>query len=161
MTYDSLTKTAVSSMTRSFQIFRLSLSFTLSDTGVLKAQTDFLTVLDDSSHSERYPRFLLFLISVLFPLLLRASTIYATLYGGCQVTWQKLFDVLFLVLLITNWGRPPETLKKALTREAKLIDIKSLDKIEKLPKNRDSWQDTLRALRDTWRHVKHVGRCSM
>lgn len=102
MTYDSLTKTAVSSMTRSFQIFRLSLSFTLSDTGVLKAQTDFLTVLDDSSHSERYPRFLLFLISVLFPLLLRASTIYATLYGGCQVTWQKLFDVLFLVLLITN-----------------------------------------------------------
>lgn len=40
------------------------------------------------------------------------------------------------------------TLKRTLTREAKIEGIKSLDKVEKLAKNRDLWKDTLQALCD-------------
>lgn len=39
-------------------------------------------------------------------------------------------------------GRPRKTLKRKLTREAKMVDIKSLDETDKIVDNRDSRGDT-------------------
>lgn len=45
-------------------------------------------------------------------------------------------------ILVNKRGLPRETLKRTLTRETEMTDIKSLDEIEILAKNRDSWWDT-------------------
>lgn len=45
-------------------------------------------------------------------------------------------------------GRPRETLKRTLLREAKLTGIKSFDEVERLAEDRKNWRTTLRALCD-------------
>ena len=45
-------------------------------------------------------------------------------------------------------GRPRETLKRTLIRETELAGFESLEEIEKLAQDRDSWRGILRALCD-------------